>query len=82
MATFAITTDAEQDRALAWIVARMNAEQNTNFTVDQFVRKMMRDGFLPHVQRYREAQVIDVQKQYKSASDAVKSQVRVLLGVE
>lgn len=79
MATFQVTTSAQQDRAVQYLADRYNADNGTQLTALQFAKLRIDQLLNGLVQRALEETRVDRGDLYNRASDADQASIDAIL---
>jgi hypothetical protein len=82
MASYTITTTTQQDRAIAWLVARINENNpEAQLTVEEFVQAKAGAALADAETRFTQQALELLPKRFAEATNATKAQILTLLGI-
>ena len=85
MATYTVTTNANEERAIAWLLAKENANRveagQSTITAEQLVDGIVRRVLISGLRDVRADDADRVRRAYDAANNATQASVKTTLGV-
>jgi hypothetical protein len=82
MAIYTLTTTAQQESLLTWIVGQYNVEHDAALTNDQFVTLRFPQMLAPFAKQFQDHLVDKIKEKFNAADTATQQQVLTLLNVK
>lgn len=81
MASYTLTTTADQELLLEWIVAQYNKQHDTNYDVATYIALRFPELLTPYAAAYQQALQTELLTKFSAADAPTQAAVKSTLGV-